>query len=148
MIMTSKKDLIHYIETTFPSTQAMMPEHISQFWKQRNLLHTVDEVIMMGNRFVIPRSLRAEILQSLHAAHQSVTAIKDRARCSVYWPGISKDIELARDGCFQCNRCAPSQAKLPPFEPHIPQSKFVLEVLALKDSAQHFVNSLQPSVFL
>ena len=88
------------------------------------MLHIVDEVIMMGDRVLIPKTLRAEVLQSLHAAHQGVTAMKDRTRCSVYCPGITKDIELTRDGCFQCNRCAPSQAKLPPFEPHIPTTPF------------------------
>ena len=50
--------------------------------------------------------------------------MKNRAKCSIYWPGITKDIELTRESCFQCNRCAPSQAKLPPFEPHIPSTPF------------------------
>ena len=116
--------LIHNIETKFPSTQAEMPSNISSFWRLREDLHIVDGVIMMGNRVVIPKSIRAEILQSLHAAHQGVTAMKDRARCSIYWPGITKDIELTRDSCFHCNRCAPSQAKLPPFEPHVPSTPF------------------------
>ena len=70
------------------------------------------------------KTLQAEVLQSLHAAHQGVTAMKDRARCSLYFPGITNDIELTRDGCFQCNRCASSQAKLSPFEPHIPITPF------------------------
>ena len=118
------QDLIHYIKTTFPSSQALISANVSSFWKQCEQLHTVDGVIMMGNRIVIPEPLRSEVLQSLHAAHQGVTAMKDRARCSVYWPGISKDIELTREACFQCNRCAPSQPKLPPFEPHIPTTPF------------------------
>lgn len=113
------------IKMAFPPTQAAMPANISDFWKQRDKLHVVDDVVMMGNRVLIPKSLRAEVLESLHAAYQGATAMKDRARCSVYWPGITKDIETACDSCFQCNRCAPSQAKLPPFEPHIPTTPFM-----------------------
>ena len=78
----------------------------------------------MGDRIVIPKSLRPEVLQSLHAAHQGVTSMTERARCAVYWPGISKDIDSIRASCYQCNRIAPSQAKLPPVMPHIPTTPF------------------------
>ena len=47
-----------------------------------------------------------------------------RAGVSVYWPGITSDIQAVRDRCMSCNRTAPTQAKLPPVTPIVPQYPF------------------------
>ena len=39
----------------------------------------------------------------IHGAHQSITKCRDRARNSVYWPGLSKDIE---DTVCKCDTCS------------------------------------------
>ena len=81
---------------------------------------------MYGDRMVIPASLRREVLDCLHSAHQGVAGMKARAATSVYWPGISSDISSRRAHCRTCNSIAPSQPRLPlqptaaplyPFEP-------------------------------
>ena len=51
---------------------------------------------MYGSRIVIPASLRREVLECLHAAHQGVSGMKARASNSVYWPGIAADIASRR----------------------------------------------------
>ena len=66
---------------------------------------------MYGNRLVIPASLRKEVLECLHAAHQGVAGMKARAATCVYWPGISAGISNRRIQCRTCNTIAPSQAK-------------------------------------
>ena len=63
-------------------------------------------------------------MQSLHAAHQGVSAIHERAKDAVFWPGITQDIQTARKKCNSCNRIAPSQARIPPVEPWIPTAPF------------------------
>ena len=62
-------------------------------------------------RLVIPRHYRPEILKTLHAAHQGVDAITRRARQTVYWPGISKDILRMCSLCKLCIENAPSLQK-------------------------------------
>ena len=47
-----------------------------------------------------------------------------RAKATVFWPGITTDIEESRAKCRTCHRNAPSQAKLPPMEPRIPKFPF------------------------
>ena len=59
-------------------------------------------------------------MQSLHAAHQGVSAMHERAKAAVFWPGITKDIQAARKKWNSCDRIAPSQARIPPLEPHNP----------------------------
>jgi len=50
--------------------------------------------------------------------------MNERAKAGVYWPGITKDIEMARASCTSCNRIMPSQARTPPLEPWIPSTPF------------------------
>ena len=73
---------------------------------------------MLGNRVLIPPTLRQEVLDSLHSAHQGVTGMGNRARASVFWPGISSSLQETRDSCEPCDRMAPSQ----PFQPPMPST--------------------------
>ena len=50
--------------------------------------------LMKGNRLVIPTSLQRDILERIHKGHQSIVKCRERAKTSVRWPGMSKDIEL------------------------------------------------------
>ena len=66
------------------------------------------------DRIVIPPSLRPDVLESLHSAHQGVTSMTSRVESSVFWPGITADISSLRARCNKCNRMAPSQPNAPP----------------------------------
>ena len=94
--------LAHMTTQGFPATKPITCSSTMEFGRHRDNLHLIDEVTMMGDRIVIPKSLRPEVLQSLHAAHQGVTSMTESARCAVYWPGISKDIDSIRASCYQC----------------------------------------------
>ena len=50
--------------------------------------------------------------------------MNEQAKASVNWPGVSWDIQKARDLCSSCNRITTFQAKTPPFEPHLPITPF------------------------
>ena len=73
---------------------------------------------------VVPTSLRTQMLQHLHAAHQGTSMMEQRARAILYWPGMSKDIRDTREGCTDCNRNAPSQAATPPLPSPPPSTPF------------------------
>ena len=45
---------------------------------------------------VISPSLRIEAIRVLHSADQVVTAMNERAKANVYWPGITNDIQGCR----------------------------------------------------
>ena len=62
---------------------------------------------------MIPPQLHYQVLCTLHAAHQGVSAMERRARATVFWPGMTQDIYNIRDFCAHCNRNAPSQAATP-----------------------------------
>ena len=134
------------INSAFPDSKHDLPAELLPYWNIRNNLYIVDGVVLMkdqvvipvslrnsvtqaltdgsGTRIIIPPKLRQEIIQSLHSAHQGVGSMNERAKASVYWPGITKDVEFVRANCGSCNRIMPSQARTLPVEPLIPSNPF------------------------
>ena len=53
----------------------------------------VDGIIMKGCRILIPSGLQSNILQQLHYGHQGIEKTKLRAKDTVFWNGVNKDIE-------------------------------------------------------
>jgi len=118
------QELSHTIVSGFPQSRDALPVSIQPFWKFRHDLCIIDGVVLMKRHIIIPTSLRSEVLQSLHSAHQGVTAMNERAKLEVYWPDITNDVQKVCDGCQDCNRIAPSQARLPSFEPSVLTTPF------------------------
>ena len=114
---TSNEDfqqLLNLISTGIPDDKNYMPANLLEFHKHRNDLYEIDGVVIYKGRIVIPPSLRHEVLDCLHAAHQGVTSMISRAESSVFWPGITNQIVELRRGCHHCNRIAPSLPSSPP----------------------------------
>ena len=107
----------------FP-TKHEMNEKFVDFWKYRHGLHVHDGVVMFHDRIVIPPSLRHEVLDNLHAAHQGTAGMTNFAQTTVFWPGISHDITRERQTCRTCNRNAPSQPRSEPIPPIFPTTPF------------------------
>ncbi|KAK3702077.1 hypothetical protein QZH41_014766 [Actinostola sp. cb2023] len=87
-------------------------------------IYSQEGVLLYHDRVVVPPSLRYGVLQHLHAAHQGTSAMEQRARAIVYWPGMSKDIQNTRERCADCHRNAPSQAATPPLPSQPPSTPF------------------------
>ena len=107
-----------------PDKVHKLPPQLRGYHQFRNHLYSVDGVIMYKERIVIPPKLRQEVLNSLHAAHQGVTAMQARAESSIFWPGITADILSMRSNCSHCNRMAPSQPSAPPTPAISPEYPF------------------------
>ena len=72
-----------------------------------------DGLIVYGCRLVIPAKMRHEILSKLHESHQGSVRTKQRARLSVYWPGIDNCIDSVILSCKHCQEHLPSHPKEP-----------------------------------
>ena len=137
--------LMALITSTFPVDKSEMPVELLPFWNVRNNLYVLEGVVLMNDyvvipshlrdtvtshqrdsnvRIVVPQNLRAEVISTLHSAHQGVSGMNERAKIGVYWPGITNDIQTVRNNCTSCNNIMPSQARTSPIEPHIPTTPF------------------------
>ena len=72
-------------------------------------------LMMRSNRIVIPKDLQQEVLSELHSDHLGIHKCKERAHCSLWWPGINVDIEEYIKKCRVC-----CQFQRPQFEPLCP----------------------------
>ena len=60
--------------------------------------------ILYGQRILIPEPLRQETLHKVHNGHQGIQRCRLRAKVSVWWPGISNEIENMVKQCPTCAR--------------------------------------------
>ena len=75
------------------------------YWKVRSEL-TVDRegLLLRGKRIVVPKALRKHTLEKIHTGHQGMQRCCMRAKISVWWPGISHDVESMVRECSTCAR--------------------------------------------
>ena len=116
--------LLSAIEDGIPKLKHQLPSPIRDFHQFRRHLYSTDGVVIYKDRIVIPPSLRPVCLSALHAAHQGTSTMISKAEASIFWPGITTDIQATRANCSHCNRMAPSQAALPPTPPITPEYPF------------------------
>ena len=82
---------------SFAKSQRNKKSTIREFYNVKERFSIVNGVIMYifedgKPRILIPRALRSKIIDNLHAANQGSTSMSSRARQSVYWPGMDRDI--------------------------------------------------------
>ena len=94
------------INENIPKQRHKLPVSLRAYHKLRKDLIAVDGVILYKERVVIPQKLRNEVILTLHSAHQGVQGMLSRVKTSVYWPGITAEINGARLTCSPCNRVA------------------------------------------
>jgi hypothetical protein len=76
--------LVTLIHKAFPETKDDMDARFSEHWVHRDSLYITDQVVTYNDRVVIPPSLRPEILESMHAAHQGETGMAMTAQSTVF----------------------------------------------------------------
>jgi hypothetical protein len=117
------RSLMTLIDQGFHDSDKALP-HAAPFWQFREALYISDGAVLFEDRVVIPISLRPIVLENLHAAHQGVSSMEQRARAIVFWPGMTADIHAIRAACIHCNQNAPSQPSLPATSTSPPSTPF------------------------
>ena len=81
-------------------------------------------LITCGNRIIVPKEMRPEMLQYIHEGHQGKERYLLRARNTVFWPKMTYDIQQLIEKCVTCQEYGKSQhligttQELPPFPWH------------------------------
>ena len=114
------RQLVDLIRSGLPDSRDGWPESLSDFYRVRGDLCERDGIATFKKRIIIPKSLRKEVLDILHAAHQGCSSMEARASQSVWWPGMKDQISKRRAACKCCTQIAPSQPSLPPVAPPTP----------------------------
>ena len=105
----------------WPESRAQCPVHLMDFWNFRDELNVEDGIVLKGNRIVVPKSLHAAVLEQVHYAHQGAEKCKLRAKASVFWCGINRDIDDMVKLCAPCQTHQPANGKEPLIHHDVPK---------------------------
>ena len=95
--------LIRYCETEWPERH-VLPPGAGPFWPEKSKLTLTGQLLLRGQRIVIPCDMRREILHNLHSGHQGIVKYRASACQSVWWPGLSVHISQMVENCSTCSQ--------------------------------------------
>ena len=78
------------------------------FKHREELSITVDHIIMMQDKFLIPPSCRKMMLEHLHEGHLGRDKMKSLARMLCWWPSLNADIVSFSKDCVKCQNSKPN----------------------------------------
>ena len=127
--------LIEYCTSGWPSRNKLSRE-LKDFWRFRGELTLSGTLLLYQSRIVIPESLRQATLEKIHHGHQGILRCRMRVSTSVWWPGVSKEMETFIKSCPVCQKTtAPNKEPListPP--PSYPWERIASDLFKLKNS--------------
>ena len=118
-------ELYTIIQAGWPDSKQEVPHSIRPYWEVRNELATLDGIIYRGMRVVVPPSMRAAMLELIHETHMGIVKSKQRARDTLYWPGMSAQIEEKIANCTLCLTYATTQPQEPLMPTKVPELPWV-----------------------
>ena len=109
---------------------------VKQYYAESAELTVQNELLMKGCRIVIPAPMRKEILDQLHTGHQGITKCRERAKQSVWWPGIGKQLADLIQACPECcrERLQPATPLQPSEFPSLPWETVATDLFYWKGS--------------
>ncbi|XP_028514411.1 uncharacterized protein K02A2.6 [Exaiptasia diaphana] len=96
------RTILEYTSAGWPERNKV-PSALQSYWADRGSLTVIHGLLVKDDRIVIPSDMRLEILEKIHEGHQGITKCRARAQRSVWWPGLSRQIE---DLVRTCRKCA------------------------------------------
>jgi len=85
------KQIVQYCRTGWSHKKDLNPA-LARYWEVRGELTLGNGLLMYGQRLVVPESLQAETLTKLHEGHQGIVLSRLRAKVSVWWPDLSRQL--------------------------------------------------------
>ncbi|UYV79263.1 K02A2.6-like [Cordylochernes scorpioides] len=133
LVSLLKKTLIkcHLDSKGWPLHKKNLPFNLKPYWKFKEELLEWQNLICRGNKLLIPKTQRSDILKILHASHQGRNITIALAKGFIYWPGMNKEIEELINNCSICQQTSRANLKepmLPHQAPDYPWQKVGIDI--------------------
>ncbi|XP_036146047.1 uncharacterized protein K02A2.6-like [Monomorium pharaonis] len=79
-------------------------EALKPYFTKRHELSVENNCLLLGNKVIIPESLRTEVLNLFHEQHVGIVRSKMLLRAYCWWPGINDDVEKFISSCEVCQQ--------------------------------------------
>ena len=92
-------------------------------------------IIFQGERILIPKAMRPEMLKRIHSRHLGEEFCRRKTRDVFYWPNMSSEIKDMFGQCTTCNEYQKMLTKEPLMThpiPERPRSRVAIDILTLR----------------
>ena len=113
--------LARVIQNGWDESRGDLDADLHAFWIHRFNMHIMNGIIMNGTKIVVPQSLQQEYLQCLHTGHLGISKCRARAKTTVFWPKIDRDISQL---IMRCEVCHENQHAPPSYDEHSVEAHF------------------------
>ena len=115
--------LIRYCQSGWPNKK--LPDIVKPYSSVAAELSVQNGLLLSGCRIVVPTAMKQDILEKLHTGHLGIVKCRERARQSVWWPGLSTQLVQMIKNCRECckQRCQPAEPLITSELPELPFQK-------------------------
>lgn len=120
------------------SSKRQVPLLLQPYWQVKDEIYECDNLLYVGERLVVPVSARKDMLRKVHQGHLGIQKCRERARRSVYWPGLSTDVQLAVSSCPSCAKFGHQQQKeslVPHKIPELPWNQVAMDIMEFRGNS-------------
>ena len=115
------KELSSVIKSGWPTEKEKVSETVTDYFNFREELTIQDGLVFKGDRLVVPKSIRQELVGIIHnSSHLGIQSCLRRAREAVFWPKMNTEIETFIAKCEVCSVHRPTQQKEPMISHEVP----------------------------
>jgi Integrase zinc binding domain len=107
-----------FIRNGFPPNTSSLSWSLKQFHKIASEIYEMDGLLFVHGKIIIPSSMRQVMQSIVHEGHLGIEKCKALKRQSMYWPGMTRDVEMTVSKCTVCN----AHRKQQPSEPILPNA--------------------------
>ena len=119
------QELARHVHRGWPREQKDCPEILLPYWTYKECISIENGLLFKDDRLIVPEVEREYILDLLHYGHYGIKHTQDRARESVFWPGITRDIKNKVKDCVICQQNSTSQTKETMYPHDIPKGPWM-----------------------
>ena len=84
---------------------------LKPYWSVRGELTVVYGILLKSSRIVVPSAMKLQVLDKIHEGHQGIVKCRERAKTSVWWPGLSREIHDMVENCKVCAKYRQQRAE-------------------------------------
>ncbi|KAK9720050.1 Integrase zinc binding domain [Popillia japonica] len=82
--------------------RSQLPIELLPYYPIRYEISFAENLVLKNNRIVIPENLKSSCSNFIHTGHLAIVKCRDRAKSSVWWLGLSSQIENLVRNCPLC----------------------------------------------
>ena len=97
------RKVITYYQSGWPHKH-QISESFRPYWAVQGEFSLYDNLLLYGSRIVVPPKSHNETLAKIHRGHQGIQRYLLCMKSSIWWPGVSHEVETYVQCCSHCQK--------------------------------------------